>query len=59
MNMVSNIRKCFSCNVYTLKAVCDACGKETGTPHPPRFSPDDRFGKYRRQLRELSKGKEC
>lgn len=48
--MKSLIRKCNSCNKYTLKLSCPTCGVETKTPHPPKFSPDDRYARYR--LRE-------
>ncbi|MCD6478080.1 MAG: RNA-protein complex protein Nop10 [Candidatus Aenigmarchaeota archaeon] len=44
MNM---IKKCFHCGIYTLKDRCPKCGGETRTPHPPKFSPEDKYGKYR------------
>jgi H/ACA ribonucleoprotein complex subunit 3 len=46
----SLLRICRECRRYTLKAVCPACGGATRTPHPARFSPGDRYGKYRRLL---------
>jgi H/ACA ribonucleoprotein complex subunit 3 len=46
----TSMRRCRSCYVYTLKEVCPECGAPTGTPHPMRFSPTDRYGKYRRAL---------
>lgn len=48
--MKSLIRKCNSCTTYTLELLCPKCGSETKTPHPPKFSPDDRYARYR--LRE-------
>jgi len=42
------LRKCVTCKSYTLKEICPKCGKKTITPHPPRFSPEDKYGKYRR-----------
>jgi len=45
------MRKCSSCGRYTLKDRCPDCGGEIVSPHPPRFSPDDPYGKYRRQLK--------
>jgi len=45
------LRKCRGCGVYTLREECPNCGKKTSSPHPPRFSPEDRYGKYRRLMR--------
>jgi H/ACA ribonucleoprotein complex subunit 3 len=50
----SRILKCKECSTYTLKPEC-GCGGPAVTPHPPRFSPEDRYGKYRRQLKALVK----
>jgi H/ACA ribonucleoprotein complex subunit 3 len=46
------LRVCPGCGRYTLKAACPACGASTRTPHPARFSPQDRWAKYRRALYE-------
>lgn len=46
----SLIRICRGCRRYTLKESCPECGGGTRTPHPVRFSPQDRWGKYRRAL---------
>ena len=50
------IRKCPRCGMYTLKERCPSCGSKTTSPHPPRFSPHDPYGKYRRQLKKLALG---
>jgi H/ACA ribonucleoprotein complex subunit 3 len=42
------IRKCDNCGRYTLKDICPKCSKKTKNPHPPKFSPEDKYGKYRR-----------
>jgi len=42
------MKKCIKCNVYTLKDKCPKCGKKTTSPRPPKFSPEDKYGKYRR-----------
>lgn len=40
------------CNCgYTLKMVCERCGK-TRSAHPPKFSQSDRYAKYRRLAKE-------
>ncbi|MEM2192127.1 MAG: RNA-protein complex protein Nop10 [Candidatus Hadarchaeales archaeon] len=45
------MRKCKSCNIYTFKELCPSCKSPTGQPHPPRFSPQDPYGKYRRRMK--------
>ncbi|KXB08320.1 ribosome biogenesis protein [candidate division MSBL1 archaeon SCGC-AAA385D11] len=55
------MKKCKGCGSYTLKEnECPKCGGELGTPHPPKFSPEDPYGKYRRKLKKeaLDFGKE-
>ena len=37
---------------YTLKSSCPQCGQPTVSPQPPRYSPDDPYGQYRRQAKE-------
>ncbi|MDK6027958.1 RNA-protein complex protein Nop10 [Ignisphaera sp. 4213-co] len=41
------IKKCPKCNLYTLKDLCPKCGSKTIVPHPPRFSPEDKYVEYR------------
>ncbi|MGZ8874929.1 MAG: nucleolar RNA-binding Nop10p family protein, partial [Halobacteriota archaeon] len=36
------------CHGYTFQEKCTACGQQTATARPPRFSPEDRYGRYRR-----------
>jgi len=45
------MRKCLSCKEYTFKEICPKCNKETVSPYPPKFSPLDKYGKYRRMLK--------
>ena len=49
--MKSKIRKCVACGDYSLKEVCERCGRETESSVPPRFSPKDPYGKYRRMTK--------
>ncbi|RLE69318.1 MAG: RNA-protein complex protein Nop10 [Thermoprotei archaeon] len=44
------LRKCEKCNRYTLRNICPICEGRVKSPHPARFSLEDRFGKYRRRL---------
>ncbi|MCK5773750.1 MAG: RNA-protein complex protein Nop10 [Thermoplasmata archaeon] len=46
--MRSRIRKCPSCDRYTFQQSCSRCEVATQNTFPARFSPQDRFGKYRR-----------
>ncbi|MDI9609700.1 MAG: RNA-protein complex protein Nop10 [Archaeoglobaceae archaeon] len=50
--MRSLIKKCSNCGNYTLREKCPNCGGSTRMPIPPRFSPEDPYGKYRRMLRK-------
>ena len=46
--MKSALRKCKGCGTYSTKDVCPECGEQTVCAVPPRYSPDDRYGEYRR-----------
>lgn len=42
------LRKCAVCQGYTLSDECQKCGSaETINPHPPKYSPEDRYLRYR------------
>ena len=45
--MKHRIKKCKTCQKYTLKEICPFCKKETNDPHPPKFSPEDKYIRYR------------
>lgn len=51
--MDNNMAKCMECGAYTYSDVCGKCNGKTASPHPSRFSPEDRYGKYRRRLKKL------
>lgn len=46
------IKKCLRCGKYTLKEICPLCGEKTKLAHPPKFSPEDPYGEYRRRLKK-------
>ena len=47
------LRKCKKCGEYTLNPfTCPKCGGEVYIPIPPKFSPDDKYAKYRRLMKE-------
>ncbi|MFQ6011939.1 MAG: RNA-protein complex protein Nop10 [Nitrososphaerales archaeon] len=41
------LRQCPKCSRFTLKQECPDCGSVTISPHPPKFSPQDRYARYR------------
>lgn len=50
------LRKCVKCGAYTLnKDRCPYCGGPVRLPHPPKFSLDDKYAKYRRLMKKMSK----
>jgi H/ACA ribonucleoprotein complex subunit 3 len=51
------MKKCLKCGTYTLKDICPNCGEKTAIPKPPKFSLEDRWGKYRRMLKKSLKNK--
>ncbi|QIW24065.1 RNA-protein complex protein Nop10 [Sulfolobus sp. S-194] len=46
------IKKCPKDGTYTLKDSCPICGTTTIIPHPARFSPIDKYVKYRIELKK-------
>ena len=46
--MRASLRRCPGCGRYTAGYTCTECGSDTVTAHPPKYSPDDRYGRYRR-----------
>ena len=53
--MSKHIMKCPSCGKYTLSSKC--CDV-TVLPRPPKFSLDDKYAKYRRQVKKAALEKE-
>ncbi|MHC1626551.1 MAG: RNA-protein complex protein Nop10 [Methanoculleaceae archaeon] len=49
------MRRCPKDGRYTLKETCPVCGGRTRTAHPARFSPDDRFSRYRLKVRSWTR----
>jgi H/ACA ribonucleoprotein complex subunit 3 len=41
------IRVCKNCHNYTLREICPLCKIETNDPHPPKFSLEDKYIRYR------------
>jgi H/ACA ribonucleoprotein complex subunit 3 len=47
------LRTCSDCGRYTLQENCPRCGEQTRDSAPPKFSPEDKHGEYRRRLKRL------
>ncbi|MAF50740.1 MAG: ribosome biogenesis protein [Nanoarchaeota archaeon] len=50
--MKKEILKCPKCEAYTIKKQCSECNKKTLTPKPAKYSPEDKYGKYRRKYKQ-------
>ncbi|HHN81432.1 MAG TPA: RNA-protein complex protein Nop10 [Methanomicrobia archaeon] len=48
------LRKCIECGRYTLHDPCPRCGAKTQFARPPKYSPKDKYARYRRMWK-----KEC
>ena len=48
---MKHILKCKECGRYTMSEKCTACGGNAVNPKPPKFSIEDKIGKYRRQAK--------
>lgn len=55
--MAKHIMYCASCKTYTLKPVC-SCGEKTGERKPAKYSPDDKYAHYRREVKSEQRKKE-
>jgi H/ACA ribonucleoprotein complex subunit 3 len=50
------LKRCESCHRYTLNPECPVCGSETKSPHPPKFSLDDKY--IRLRLRDAHRARQ-
>jgi H/ACA ribonucleoprotein complex subunit 3 len=49
-----DIRFCPSCAKHTLKETCD-CTLTTVPVFPPKYSPEDKYARYRRTAKETER----
>ncbi|GAG07067.1 unnamed protein product, partial [marine sediment metagenome] len=52
------LSRCPVCGDYTLEDACSRCGGNTERAGPARYSPEDRYGRYRRALKKQAEGQE-
>ena len=48
---MKRMKKCGICKIYTLDE--SHCGQATHSPHPPKFSIEDKYATYRRMNKEI------
>lgn len=48
---MKSLLKCTKCENYTINQIC-SCGGKAVTVKPPKFSPEDKYGNYRREAKE-------
>lgn len=48
---MKHILKCQECGCYTLKEKCK-CGGKAVSVRPAKYSPDDKYGNYRRKAKK-------
>ncbi len=48
---MKHILKCSKCGTYTLKETC-SCGGSAVSPKPQKYSPEDKYGEYRRRAKK-------
>jgi len=51
--MTGYIRQCPVDKTYTLFETCPKCGHATVSSHPAKYSPQDKYGKYRRLVKSV------
>jgi len=50
--MSRKIKCCPKDGSYTLSFKCPICGEKTRIAHPPRYSPQDNYGAFRRMMKK-------
>ncbi len=48
---MKKLRRCDNCWTYTFKLKCPKCNNETKLAYPPKYSPKDKYGEYRRKIK--------
>ncbi|KZX16789.1 RNA-protein complex protein Nop10 [Methanobrevibacter curvatus] len=50
--MKMKMKRCNICMIYTIEETCPKCGGSLNVIYPPKYSIEDKYGKYRRKLKE-------
>lgn len=50
--MARHILKCPQCSRYTLEELCSICLVKTVNSFPAKYSPEDKYGGYRREVKK-------
>ncbi|MBI5392677.1 ribosome biogenesis protein [Candidatus Woesearchaeota archaeon] len=48
---MKHILRCPICKTYTIKQLCN-CGKKAIDMKPAKYSPEDKYAKYRREIKK-------
>ncbi len=48
---MNHMLQCPSCGSYALHQQC-SCGHQRKSPKPPKYSPQDKYGEYRRKIKQ-------
>lgn len=51
---MNEILFCRGCSEYTMEEKCPKCREKTFSPKPARYSPLDKWGKWRREAKKSS-----
>jgi H/ACA ribonucleoprotein complex subunit 3 len=54
---MKHIHKCQECGKYLISEKC-SCGGKAIENKPAKYSPEDKYGEYRRQAKEENRKKE-
>ncbi|WP_409200346.1 RNA-protein complex protein Nop10 [Methanobrevibacter sp. DSM 116169] len=49
------MKKCSACGIYTIQDKCPKCNGDLNVIYPPKFSVQDKYGKYRRILKKQTR----
>jgi len=50
--MARHINKCTTCSAYTMEEQTCKCGGTVITSKPPKYSPEDKYARYRRDAKK-------